>query len=75
MKKTLIWLPLAAALSLSFTHTATAGFGDFIKNLEDSGKEVLDKQINGGSSTGSALPTSLDTENTDSGVEGSTGGG
>lgn len=62
MKKTLIWLPLATALSLSFTPTATAGFGDLIKKLEDSGKEVLDKQINGEGASGSALPTSLDTE-------------
>lgn len=60
MKKTLIWLPLAAALSLSYTQTATAGFGDFIKGIEESGKEALDKQMNGAS--GSALPASLDTD-------------
>lgn len=60
MKKALIWLPLATALSLPLANTASAGFGDFVKGLEETSKEVLDKNLNGGNS-GSVLPTNLDT--------------
>lgn len=61
MKKTLIWLPLAAAISLTLPLNASAGFGDLLKKLEESGKEVLEQNM-GGSDSGNVLPASLDTE-------------
>lgn len=62
MKKALIWLPLATALSLPFAHTASAGFGDFLKKLEDTGKEALESNLGTSDSSTSSLPTSLDTD-------------
>ncbi|MGB0467348.1 MAG: DUF4197 domain-containing protein [Pontibacterium sp.] len=61
MRKTLTCLPLVTALSFTIAPLATAGFGDFLKKLEDSGKEVLEQNLGGDRSTAS-LPGTLDIE-------------